>query len=35
VHNKALNSEIVLDMILIKQLIYKQNFYLNFLSDHC
>jgi hypothetical protein len=34
VHNKALNIEIVFDMILIKQLAYRQNFYLNFLLNH-
>ena len=34
VHNKALNNEVVFDMISIKQLTYRQNFYLNFLSNH-
>ena len=31
VHNKALSNEIVFDMITIRQLTYKQNFYLDFL----
>ena len=35
VHNKALKSERVFDINLIKQPIYRQNFYLNFLLDHC
>ena len=30
VHNKALNNEMVFDMILIRQSTYKQNFFLNF-----
>ena len=34
VHNKALNNEIVFDIILIKQLICMQNFFLNFLLSH-
>ena len=34
VHNKALNNETVFDIILVKQLICRQNFYLNFLLNH-
>ena len=34
VHNKALNNEIVFDIILIKRLICMQNFFLNFLLSH-
>jgi hypothetical protein len=34
VHSKALNKEIVLDITFIKQLTYRQNFYLNFLLNH-
>ena len=34
VHNKALNNDAVFDIILIKPLIYKQSFYLNFLLNH-
>jgi hypothetical protein len=31
VHSKALSKEIVFDITYIKQLTYKQNFYLDFL----
>ena len=34
VHNKALNNEMVFDIILVKQLIYMQSFYLNFPLIH-
>ncbi len=34
VHNKALNSDKDFDIILLKQLIYRQSFYLNFLLSH-
>ena len=34
VHSKALNSERVFDIIIIKQLVYKQSFYLNYLLNH-
>ena len=34
VHNKALNNEIVLDIIFVTLLIYRQSFYLNFLLNH-
>jgi len=35
VHSKALNNEVVFDMIYIRQLTCKQNFYLNFPLSHC
>jgi hypothetical protein len=35
VHSKALNNEVVFDMIYIRPLTCKQNFYLNFLLSHC
>ena len=34
VHKRALNKETVFDIILVKQLIYKQSFYLNFPLSH-
>ena len=34
VHNKALSKETVFDIILTKQLIYKQSFYLNYPLNH-
>ena len=34
VHSKALNKDKDFDIILFKQLIYRQNFYLNFLLTH-
>jgi hypothetical protein len=34
VHNNALNNEVVFDMIYIRQLVCRQNFYLNFLLSH-
>ena len=34
VHNNALNNDKVFDIAVIKQPIYRQNFYLNFLSNH-
>jgi hypothetical protein len=34
VHSKALNNDKDFDIVLLKQLIYRQSFYLNFLLNH-